>query len=115
MLRRINVRQVIPFPGTQLFDEAGAKFLRKNAKYYFKWRRDVRQKIDVPMLQRVFPRGMIMKDVFLEIYDGKTTFGRQIGTYPVVIGIKGRHPLRTWHDVRIVDNMKRSLVGELVE
>jgi radical SAM superfamily enzyme with C-terminal helix-hairpin-helix motif len=114
LLRRINIRQVVPFPGTKLFKEAKNKFLKKNQRYYYRWRDDIRQKIDVPMLRSVFTEGMIIKNVLLEIYDGNTTFGRQIATYPVVIGIKGRHPLRTWHDVEIVGYMKRSLTGKIV-
>lgn len=115
MIRRINIRQVVPFPGTYLHKMAGNKFLRKNNRYYYRWRDDIRQHIDIPMLERVFPKGTILSDVFLEIYDGKTTFSRQFGTYPIVIGIPGRHPLRTFAKVRITGYMKRSLIGEIVE
>src|SRR3989344_5680791 len=53
MLRRINIRQVAIFEGTSLFNEGKDKFLRKNKKLYWKWRNEIRQKIDWPMLQRV--------------------------------------------------------------
>ena len=32
---------------------------------------------------------------------GKTTFARQIGTYPLIIGIKKRIPLKQFVDVKI--------------
>ena len=55
MLRRINIRQVAIFEGTSLFENGKDKFLKKNKKYYWKWRNDIRQNIDWPMLQRIAP------------------------------------------------------------
>jgi len=103
LLRRINIREVVVFPGTLLAEEAGDKYLKKNKKFYWKWRNEIRQKIDFPMLKRVVPEGTVMKELRTEIYDGNTTFCRQLGTYPLVVGVKGRLGL---------DN--RSLVGEVV-
>jgi len=48
------------------------------------------------------------------MYDGKTTFCRQYGTYPLTIGIKGRLPLKKKIKVKVVDYMLRSIVGEVV-
>ena len=114
MLRRINIRQAAILPGTMLEKSFGNKYLRKNKKYYWKWRNEIRQEIDFPMLKRLLPKGTILKDVYTEIYDGKTTFGRQIGTYPLIVGIKGRLPLKKFVDVKITDHMLRSVVGEIV-
>lgn len=114
LLRRINIRQVNIFPGTELYETAGNKFLRKNKRYYWKWRNEIRQKIDYPMLQRLVPAGTILKDVRTEVYDGNTTFCRQIGTYPLIAGIKGRIELKKFVDVKVVGHMLRSVVGEVV-
>jgi len=114
LLRRINLRQVVVIPGTYLEQEAGNKYWRKNKKYYWKWRNEIRQKIDLPMLKKVVPVGTILSDVYTEIYDGKTTFCRQYGTYPLIVGIKGRIPLGKKIKVKIVGHMLRSLVGEVV-
>ncbi len=114
LLRRINLRQVVVMPGTYLEQEAGNKYWRKNKKYYWKWRNEIRQKIDLPMLKRVVPVGTILSDVYTEIYDGKTTFCRQYGTYPLIVGVKGRIPLGKKIKVKIVGHMLRSLVGEVV-
>ena len=115
MLRRINIRQVAVLPDTYLEKHGGTKYLRKNKQYYWKWRNEIRQKIDHPMLQLILPKGTIMSDVFTEMYDGKTTFCRQIGTYPLVIGVKGRLPLNKRIKIKVVDYMLRSIVGEVVE
>jgi len=114
LLRRINIRQVAVLPNTYLEKHGGNKFLRKNKRYYWKWRNEIRQKIDRPMLEKILPKGTVLTDVFTEMYDGKTTFCRQMGTYPLVIGVKGRLPLKKKIKVKVVDYMLRSIVGELV-
>ena len=115
MLRRINIRQAAIFEGTKLYEDCGDKFLKKNKKFYWKWRNDIRQNIDLPLLQRMLPKGAIMKDVIAEMYDGKTTFMRQIGTYPLIIGVKGRYPLHKFYTIKVTDHMLRSITGEVVE
>ena len=138
LLRRINIRQVAVFPGTQLDDEAGNKFLKKNKKYYWKWRNDIRQNIDNEMLQKLVPKGTILKKCIAEIYDGKTTFLRQIGTYPLIVGVKGderkantkntlkediknsnlknggRLELGKFYNIKVTGYMLRSIIGEVV-
>jgi radical SAM superfamily enzyme with C-terminal helix-hairpin-helix motif len=114
LLRRINIRQVAVLPGTFLEKHGGNKYLRKNKQYYWKWRNEIRQKIDSPMLKRIVPVGTVLNDVFTEMYDGKTTFCRQMGTYPLIIGVKGRLPLGEKVSVKVVGHMLRSIVGEVV-
>ena len=113
LLRRINIRQAAIFENTKLYNEAGNKFLRKNKKYYWKWRNEIRQKIDNEMLKRVIPSGTILKNCYAEIYDGNTTFLRQFGTYPLIIGVKGRLELKKFFDVKVTGHMLRSLTGEI--
>ncbi|MBU1112046.1 MAG: radical SAM protein, partial [Nanoarchaeota archaeon] len=105
LLRRINIREVVVFPGTMLAEEAGDRFLKKNRKFYWKWRNDIRQKIDFPMLKRIAPEGTVMRDLRTEIYDGNTTFCRQLGTYPLVVGVKGRLGLDKFVDIKVKSHM----------
>ena len=114
LLRRINIRQAAVLPGTYLEKEGGNKYLRKNKKYYWKWRNDIRQKVDWPLLKKLVPVGRVLSDVYTEIYDGKTTFCRQLGTYPLVIGVMGRLPLKKKIKIKVVSHMLRSIVGEVV-
>ena len=111
-LRRINIRQVDVFPGTPLA-EFGLKYLKKNKKHYFRFNKQVREQIDHEMLKKIAPVGTILKDLYTEIHDGKTTFCRQFGTYPLIVGIKEKLPLGEKINVKIVGHMLRSLVGEL--
>ncbi|MBU1004800.1 MAG: radical SAM protein [Nanoarchaeota archaeon] len=111
LLRRINIRQVSIFEGTQLYNECGDKFIKKNKRHYWKWRNEIRQKIDLPMLQRLVPAGTVIKKNIAEIYDGNTTFCRQIGTYPLIVGVKGRLELGEDYDLKITGHMLRSVTG----
>lgn len=114
LLRRINVRQVAVLPDTFLETHGGNKYLRKNKSLYWKWRNEIRQKIDNKMLDKILPIGTVLHDVYTEMYDGKTTFCRQYGTYPLTIGVKGRLPLKEKISVKVVGHMLRSVVGEIV-
>jgi radical SAM superfamily enzyme with C-terminal helix-hairpin-helix motif len=112
LLRRINIRRVVPFPGTPLYQQVGRRFLRKNMRYYVDWIEKVRQEIDIPMLQRLFPVGTVLKDLCSEVHNGHMTFLRQIGSYPIVVGVHERLPLNEFIDVRVTGYMRRSLVAE---
>lgn len=114
LLRRINIRQVNIFPGTDIYETVGNKYLRKNKKYYWKWRNEIRQKIDYPMLQRLVPKDTVLKQVKAEIYDGNTTFCRQLGTYPLIIGVKKRLELGKYYNIKVTSHMLRSIVGEVI-
>ncbi len=114
LLRRINIRQVAIMPGTFLEAHGGNKYWRKNKSLYWKWRNEIRQNIDFPMLQKILPMGTILHEVYTEMYDGKTTFCRQYGTYPLVIGIKGRLLLKEKISVKVIGHMLRSIVAEKV-
>ncbi len=114
LLRRINIRQVNIFDGTPLFKDCRNKFIRKNKKYYWKWRNEIRQKIDFKMLKRLVPISHVIKDVKMEVHDGNITFGRQFGTYPLIIGVKERLPLNRFYDIKVTGHMLRSVTGEVV-
>ncbi len=112
LLRRINIRRVVPFPGTALYEQAGQKYLQKNRRYYAAWIEKVRRNIDIPMLQKLFPVGTILRDLCSEVHNSDVTFLRQIGSYPIVVAIRERVPLNERFDVRVTGYMRRSLTAE---
>ena len=114
MVRRLNIRQVVPFPGTRLHEEVGNKVLRKNRRLYAQWIDRVRHEFDHPMLGRVFPLGTVLRRLRSDTHEGNFTFLRQLGSYPVVVGVRDRLPLGEEFNVRVTDHMLRSVVGEVV-
>jgi len=103
MVRRINIRQVLP-----LRREFNVKV---DAKRFKRFKDSVREEIDHEMLRRVVPKGTILTDVFTEIHDGKTTFGRQIGSYPLLVGIPYKLNLNDFYNIIITEWGFRSVTG----
>jgi len=106
-VRRINIRQVMAFPGTPMWREE-----RKNNYHnqFLKFKDKVRKQIDFPMLNRVVPVGTVLKDVLCEVHDG-ITFGRQLASYPLLIGIPSKLTLGRFIDVTVTGHGQRSITG----
>ena len=66
------------------------------------------------MLQRIVPSGTVLTNCYAEIYDGNTTFCRQFGTYPLIVGVKGRLELKKFYDIEATGHMLRSITGKVV-
>ncbi|SFR37902.1 radical SAM protein [Halogeometricum limi] len=110
MVRRINIRQVMAFEGTEMADE-GANIAKDHKKLFQQYKKEVREEIDRPMLRRVAPAGTVLPNVHLEYHQDGRTFGRQLGTYPLLVGIPGERELGRTIDVAIVDHGYRSVTG----
>ncbi|ADJ16215.1 radical SAM protein [Halalkalicoccus jeotgali] len=110
MVRRINIRQVMAFAGTEMA-ETGADIAREHKRQFKPYKREVREEIDNPMLKRVAPAGTVLEDVHMEYHENGRTFGRQLGTYSLLIGVPGEHELGSAMDVAIVDHGYRSVTG----
>tara|TARA_B100001121_G_scaffold263135_1_gene243824 strand:+ start:1664 stop:3421 length:1758 start_codon:yes stop_codon:yes gene_type:complete len=121
LLRRINIRQV-----------EGEGFQDIPEKEFKRFKSAVRDTIDSPLLQELFPLGHVLKDVHWETHDGRTrlpvhlteehvgehvhgraglTFGRQIGAYPILIGVPYHIPLERSSSIMITGHGARSITG----
>jgi len=110
MLRRINIRQVMAFEGTDMSD-TGAAIAEEHKDLFKSYKQEVRERIDQPMLERVAPAGTVLPDVHLEYHEDGRTFGRQLGTYPLLVGFPEERPLGTTVDAVIVDHGYRSVTA----
>ncbi|MBP5394877.1 MAG: radical SAM protein, partial [Candidatus Methanomethylophilaceae archaeon] len=103
LVRRINIRQVLPV--RREFS------VRVNPNRFKQNKEQIRDEIDHEMLRRMVPKGTVLTEVFTEIRDGNTTFGRQIGSYPLLIGIPYPLELGRFYDIVVTDWGKRSITG----
>lgn len=110
MLRRINIRQVMAFAGTEMA-ETGADIAQEHKDQFQAYKREVRETVDNPMLDRVVPPGTVLPDVHLEYHQDGKTFGRQLGTYALLVAVPGERELGTAIDVAITDHGYRSVTG----
>ena len=121
LLRRINIRQV-----------EGDGFQEIPEDDFKRFKSAVRDTIDSPLLQELFPLGHVLKDVHWETHDGRTrlpvhlseehtgdsvhgraglSFGRQIGAYPILIGVPYHIPLESTSNIMITGHGARSITG----
>ncbi|MFB6159780.1 MAG: radical SAM protein [Haloferacaceae archaeon] len=110
LLRRVNIRQVMAFEGTDMA-ETGADLAEAHKKQFKRYKRAVREEVDRPMLRRVAPPGTVLPDVHLEYHRDGRTFGRQLGTYPLLVAVPGERPLGSTTDVAVTDYGFRSVSG----
>jgi len=103
LLRRINIRQVL----------CVRRGFTPGVSYgqFWEFKRRVREEIDRPMLEEMLPPGSVLRNVYLKLMEGNRTFGRQIGTYPLLVGLN--YPLETerYLDVSITDWGARSVTA----
>jgi len=102
LLRRVNIRQTVPVRSEPAATDTAA------LKTFKQW---VNETVNRPMLQQLVPIGTVLKDVYLEIHQGNHTFGRQIGSYPLLVCLP--YPAETGHfvDVKITGHGYRSITG----
>ena len=103
MLRRINIRQVLP-----LRHRFGPL---RNRGAFLRFKETVRKQIDHPMLVKLVPVGAVLRDVFPEVQIGKLTFCRQAGTYPLLVAAPGLDPGGPANDVAVIGHGDRSVTG----
>ena len=121
-LRRINIRQI-----------EGQGFQEIPERTFRKFKREVREGIDRPLLEEMLPLGTVLRGVWWESHDDRSrrpeqvldpkhrdesirgvagiTFGRQIGAYPILVGLPYKVPLESSTDVIVTGHGMRSITG----
>ncbi len=102
-VRRINIRQVRPV--RQEYEPTGLH------SEFRRFKESVREGIDHEILRRILPEGTVLRDVYLEIRHGHVTYGRQIGTYPILVGLPYDLGVNRFVDVKITSHGERSVTG----
>ncbi len=103
MLRRINIRQVVNTrkPIKNKIDKSS----------FNRFKKLVSEKINKKMLEMVVPEGTVLRNVYLELNKGNATFGRQIGSYPILIYLPYKTKINRFVNVVIYDHGSRSVSG----
>jgi radical SAM superfamily enzyme with C-terminal helix-hairpin-helix motif len=110
LVRRINIRQVIAFPGTKM-SQVGNRIARRNKRIFATYKEKMRNQVDLPMLRRLVPTGTVLRRVRTETHEGRMTHARQVGTYPLLVTIPEKVELNEWLDTTIVGHGYRSVTG----
>ncbi len=110
MVRRVNIRQVLPLPGTPMWT-VGTSINERNRRFFHAFKRKVRERFDKPMLERVVPKGTVLRGLYVEGYKGNHSLARQPASYPLLTYIPTRLPLNTRLDVMVVAHGCRSITA----
>jgi radical SAM superfamily enzyme with C-terminal helix-hairpin-helix motif len=106
IVRRINIRQVIGFPGTRMASKRKSTLKRHE---FFRHKKQIRESIDYEMIRRVAPYGTIIRSAFAEQKQGNTHLLRPLGTYPPLCFMPDGQSIDEFIDVFVVDHGPRSL------
>jgi radical SAM superfamily enzyme with C-terminal helix-hairpin-helix motif len=107
LVRRVNIRQLMPFEGTRAYEE---NMLGKYTSRFRSFKEKVRMNFDLPMLCKVFPAGTVLSEIIVE-KEGQISFGRQMGSYPILVGFPVRLKERSVTDAVVVDHGMRSVTA----
>lgn len=107
LVRRVNIRQLMPFEGTRAWSD---HTLGKYPARFREFKERVRKTFDFPMLRKVFPVGTVLTSIIIE-EEGQLSLGRQMGSYPILAGIPLPVPERTVIDAVVVDHGMRSVTA----
>jgi len=110
LIRRINIRQVIPLQAS-LQQNSCIKNRKKHHSLFVKFKKLVSVEIENTLLKHMLPIGSILKDVIIEKKIGKILFGRQMGSYPLLVGIVAPVDIHSSIDVTVVDHGFRSITA----
>ncbi|MCC3144937.1 radical SAM protein [Halanaerobium sp. Z-7514] len=102
LLRRINIRQVV-----RLGSYPEVKYSQGQFK---KYKQQINQEINHKMLQQVFPKAVILKDLYSEKQKGSLNYCRQLGTYPILTAVIGKKD-NFFAEVKVIDHGYRSITA----
>ena len=102
MLRRINIRQVV-----RLGSYPEVKYSQGEFK---KYKEKINQEINRNMLKRVFPKGVILKDLYSEKKKGSLNYCRQLGTYPILTAVIDQND-DFFEKAKVIDHGYRSITA----
>jgi radical SAM superfamily enzyme with C-terminal helix-hairpin-helix motif len=104
-IRRLNIRQLLPIRGQ------GETIDPRLKPTFLRHKKAVREQFDREVLRAVAPTGTLLKDVYLEKVEPSLTYGRQIATYALLVGIPYETEVDRFVDVLVTDHGYRSLTG----
>jgi len=108
LVRRINLRQLMILPFTRV-SSFGDYIIKKHKRLFIEHKKKMRNEIDLPMIRKILPTYTIMKKVRSEVIEGNITWARQIGSYPILVGIPRKLPIGLFFDVVVLDHGPRSV------
>ncbi len=111
-VRRVFVRKL-----TSPYGEQFDNYTEQNLTEFSEWQSKINEKFSIPMLKQLFPEGLIIKHLRMEMYDGKNSILRQMATCPVRVIIENQKlTLDKFYTIKVKNVIKnRTILGEIIE
>ncbi len=108
LVKRINIRKLLPHPGTPLGGKPPVMNRRTVNRFEY-YREKIRKEIDNYMLKEIYPRGTVIKDIqVLDSYAG-SSYGKQIASYSITARFPVELEPGSFTDSVVTGHRERSL------
>uniref|UniRef100_A0A7C3EVF0 Radical SAM protein n=1 Tax=Candidatus Methanomethylicus mesodigestus TaxID=1867258 RepID=A0A7C3EVF0_9CREN len=108
LVRRINLRQVMVMPSTRM-ESSGDYLVRKHKGLFARHKARMREEVDLPMIKRVVPTWTVLRETRAELVEGNMTWCRQVGSYPILVGVPRPLERGSFYDLVVVSHGPRSV------
>lgn len=110
-VRRVFVRKL-----TSPYGEQFDNYSEEDLKEFNLWSKTIENKFIVPMLKEVFPIGLEISELRMEMYKDGNSILRQMGTCPVRVVILNKElKLDEFYKVKVVGYIgNRTIIGEII-
>jgi len=110
LLKRINIRKLLPFPGTGLFSDI-PRMSAKTVNRFEYYRSKIRHDIDTYMLREIYPLGTILHESHILDEHNGYSLGKQISSYSITT----KYPLLlqkdSFQESIVIGHRERSLLA----
>ncbi len=110
LVKRINIRKLLPYPGTGLYNKkpVANKGLLNRFEFF---RGKIRKDIDNFMLKEIYPAGTVLKNNLVLDKRDNYSFAKQIASYSITVKIPDNQELKSFQDILVTGQRERSLSG----
>ena len=104
-IRRLNIRQLLPIRGQKETIDPKLK------STFIRHKQAVRHEFDQAILREVIPTGTVLRSVYMEKKEPSLTYGRQIASYALLVGVPYETDVERFTDILVTDHGYRSITG----
>jgi radical SAM superfamily enzyme with C-terminal helix-hairpin-helix motif len=110
LVKRINIRQLLPFPGTPIYSRRIS--IPARVENRFRYYRDmIRSDIENPMLRAIYPPGTILRASQILETSAGYSYGKQIASYSITAKLPLLLPKMSFLDAVVVGHRERSVIA----
>lgn len=111
LVRRVFVRKL-----TSPFGEQFDEYTEEEIQDFSKWSTTIENNFIMPMLKKVFPIGLIITDLRMEMYKEKNSILRQMATCPIRVVIENQKlKLDNFYKIKVTGYIgNRTIIGEVI-